>query len=329
VGNLVVHFHAIVDCDILLRSRPSNMTAGASFAAFVTMVVAVFYDAQPAQAFSLLRACNHRHETCIRVYVDGSSTNNICHLTRRNFAAACLSGIITVPIITSPNKSADALTPDQASQSYDTYATTYDKLDGGSIATSLGIDEARNKLLRMAKGDVLEIGVGTGLNLASYRFGEDGVTSLTLVDISDGMLSQAEARIQQMNIDKNVPIQFVKADATSELVSSFGENKFDTVVDTFSLCVMGNEGAKKSLEEMAGVVKVSGKILLVENTRSSNPLLGSYQDITASSAADLGGKGCVYNQNVGEMINTSKGVRLEKEESFAAGLFRSFMCTKS
>lgn len=292
----------------------------------IVMVVAVLCYAQPAQAFISSLACR-RFETLSRLYDDDDCSNNFCHLTRRNFSA-CLSGIITVPIISS-NKSAGALSPDKASQSYDTYAATYDKLDGGSIATSLGIDEARTKLLGMAKGDVLEIGVGTGLNLSSYRFGEGGVTSLTLVDISEGMLSQAEARSQQINIDKNIPIQFVKADATSELVTLFGDNKFDTVVDTFSLCVMGNEGAKKCLEEMAGVVKASGTILLVENTRSSNPLLGSYQDITAETAADLGGKGCVYNQNVGEMINKSKGMRLEKEERFAAGLFRSFVCTKS
>lgn len=246
-------------------------------------------------------------------------------MSRRSFAASCILSIPTIANI----EFANALTPDQASQSYDTYAESYDKLDGGSIATSLGIDEARSKLLGMAKGNVLEIGVGTGLNLASYQFGDNGVTSLTLVDISDGMLSQAEARIKQMNVDNNIPIQFVRADATSELVKLFGEDKFDSVVDTFSLCVMGNEGAKKCLDEMAGVVKKSGKILLVENTRSSNPLLGSYQDLTASSAADLGGKGCVYNQNVGEMINRSNGLRLEKEESFTAGLFRSFICTKS
>ena len=324
-----------------MRRTTITCLGGAITATIVSVIVSA---TQPAYAFISLRSSSPHcrgdqdclHETSINLSddndVDGSSDKNmpsptnISHQTRRNFAA-CISGLATVPIIT--KKSAEGLTPDQASQSYDTYAATYDKLDGGSIASSLGIDEARTKLLGQAKGEVLEIGVGTGLNLASYRFGEDGVTSLTLVDISEGMISEAQARIQEMNIDKNVPIKFVVADATSELVTIFGENKFDTVVDTFSLCVMGNEGAKKCLEEMGRVVKVSGKILLVENTRSSNPLIGSYQDLTASSAADLGGKGCVYNQNVSQMISRTKGLRLEKEDSFAAGLFRSFVCTKA
>ena len=318
---------------IMRRTRAISCLCGAITTAIVSVIVVC--ATQPAYAFISLRASSSHcrvdqdrlHETSDDVDSGKNmpSPTNTPHQTRRNFAA-CISGLATVPIIA--KKSAEGLTPDQASQSYDTYAATYDKLDGGSIATSLGIDEARTKLLGQAKGEVLEIGVGTGLNLASYQFGEGAVTSLTLVDISSGMLSEAQARIQQMNIDKNIPIKFIQADATSELVTTFGENRFDNVVDTFSLCVMGNEGAKKCLEEMTRVVKVNGKILLVENTRSSNPLIGSYQDLTASSAADLGGKGCVYNQNVSQMISGTKGMRLEKEDSFAAGLFRSFECTK-
>ncbi|KAL7531160.1 hypothetical protein ACHAXR_003876 [Thalassiosira sp. AJA248-18] len=257
---------------------------------------------------------------------------------RRTFITTSVS---TLPILLSSTTTiqsasyrANAITPEQASKSYDTYAATYDNLDGGTIASSLGIDEARKHLLSMAKGNVLEIGVGTGLNLDSYQF--TNIQSLTLVDISEGMLSQARVRIQQMKsmgiIDDSIPVKIVQADATSELTSLFGKDKFDTVVDTFSLCVMGNEGAKRCLEEMTGVVKKGGdggQVLLIENTRASNPLLGYYQDITASTAADVGGKGCVYNQNVGEMIQQTKGLKIAKEEAFAAGLFRAYTCQKT
>ena len=108
----------------------------------------------------------------------------------------------------------------------------------------------------MARGDVLEIGVGTGLNLDAYQF--DDIISLTLLDISGGMLEQAKLRVErmkEMGIINNTSIKFVQADATEELAAMFGEDRFDTVIDTFSLCVMGNEGARNCLEEMTSVVK--------------------------------------------------------------------------
>ena len=228
-------------------------------------------------------------------------------------------------MISSSASIANAITPEQASKSYDTYASTYNNLDGGSIASSLGIDEARQDLLSKASGNVLEIGVGTGLNLNSYNY--NNIKSLILVDISNGMIEEAKLRIQNEIDTKDTSIKFVIADATSELTSLFGEETFDTVVDTFSLCVMGNEGAKQCLDQMTSVVKKkTGRILLIENTRSSNPVLGAYQDITASAAAQMGGKGCLYNQDVGKMIRETKGLQLVKEEAFAGGVFRSFIC---
>ena len=242
---------------------------------------------------------------------------------RRTFLTT--SSLVASTIISSSASISNAITPEQASKSYDTYASTYDSLDGGSIASSLGIDEARQDLLSKASGNVLEIGVGTGLNLNSYNY--NNIKSLILVDISNGMIDEAKLRIQNEIDTKDTSIKFVIADATSELTSLFGEETFDTVVDTFSLCVMGNEGAKQCLDQMTSVVKKkTGQIFLIENTRSSNPVLGAYQDITASAAAQIGGKGCLYNQDVGKMIRETKALQLVKEEAFAGGVFRSFIC---
>ena len=252
------------------------------------------------------------------------------HHNRRTFVESMIA-TSALPILSSSfaSTTANAISPEEASKSYDTYASTYDNLDGGSLASSLGIDDARQTLLSQASGNVLEIGVGTGLNLDSYNY--KNIKSLTCVDISEGMLSQAKIRINQLKdaTAANTDIKFVKADATSELITLFGDEAFDTVVDTFSLCVMGNDGAKQCLDQMTGVVKKdTGSILLIENTRANNPLLGYYQDVTASTAADVGGKGCLYNQNVGEMIQQTDRLELMKEEAFAGGLFRSFTCRK-
>jgi methyltransferase OMS1 len=221
--------------------------------------------------------------------------------------------------------SASALTPNEAETLYDTAASSYDELDGGTAASSLGIDKAREDLIQQASGNVLEIGVGTGLNLDKYQ--KDKLKSLTVVDISEGMLREATVRIKSLPNLKGVKVKIVKADATSDLLDTFGPQAFDTVIDSFSLCVMGNSGAKACLDQISRVVTKGGRVLLLENSRSSNPLLGLYQDATADLVAPLGGKGCVYNQDVEAMINASGKLRIDKQTLYAAGLFRSFECT--
>lgn len=171
-----------------------------------------------------------------------------CERSRRGALFGLTIGAIISALQPSP---CHALSPQEAASDYDSYASTYDELDGGEAATVLGIEAARSQLLSQARGHVLEIGVGTGLNLDKYD--PRKIASLTLVDISDGMLHEAKDRLKSLEL--HLPVKFVKADATSELVDRFGSESFDTVVDTFSLCVFGNEGAKQGLEQLRGVVK--------------------------------------------------------------------------
>jgi ubiquinone/menaquinone biosynthesis C-methylase UbiE len=186
--------------------------------------------------------------------------------------------------------------------------------------------------LAKAHGSVLEIGCGTGLNLSKYDFSK--VSSLTLLDVSSGMLQQAKQRVTWMsqqypNNEILSNIRFVQADATSELVQRFGKAKFDTVVDTFSFCVMGNKGTRDCLQQMKQVLAAPphGPLLLLEHTRSSsNPWLGWYQDVTADTAAVWGGKGCVYNQDVSKMIQDVGGIDIIREDVYAAGVFAGYTC---
>lgn len=247
---------------------------------------------------------------------------------RRAIIDGLVTTITTAFVVTTYSQTSVALSPEDASSAYDTYAPSYDELDGGAASSLLGLDEARSQLLVNARGRVLEIGVGTGLNLAKYN--PSAVTFLTVADISEGMLREAKEREKSLNLP--FPVDFVTADATSQLVDLFGENAFDTVVDSFSLCVMGNGGAKQCLSQMTQVVKKQsdgGRVLLLENSRSSNPIFGKYQDITADAAASAGGKGCVYNQDVGALIKDANGLEIESETSHVAGLFRSYVCVKS
>lgn len=257
----------------------------------------------PVDAFGVART---QHLTASRVVVEGGSSNRFgvrkCQLDRgtnqisprwngghqeikeeegeddatyltdshrrRLLHQALRVGIsITALVLSSRDSSCLALSPDEASSAYNSYAAQYDQLDGGDASTILGITQARSQLMRRAKGNVLEIGVGTGLNLEYYD--PERITSLTLVDISDGMLEQAKQRIetlqqqqqQQQQSWKGVSVTFVRADATRDLekvllqVGDDRSSMFDTVVDTFSLCVMGNDGARQCLNQLRNVVK--------------------------------------------------------------------------
>jgi len=182
--------------------------------------------------------------------------------TRSDFFSECSHSVkLKLPLVATavtvllPQKGpAYAISPNTAATSYDSYASSYDSLDGGDAASALGIDEARLRLLSSAKGHVLEIGVGTGLNIPKYTFDSQKIQSITFVDVSEGMLREAKLKAAA-NIPKQIKVNFIHADATSQLVDLFGSEAFDTVLDTFSLCVMGTEGAEDCLKQMKAVVK--------------------------------------------------------------------------
>lgn len=285
----------------------------------------------PQQQHSLMRKSpllhpetTLRHKSSARFHSNDPEDFDV---NRRNVLQIAATAAPAFLLAGSSPPSSSALTPEDASESYDTYAASYDDLDGGKASSALGLDEARAQLFKKASGRVLEIGVGTGLNLAKYDTSK--VTSLTLVDISEGMIQEAKKKVEGLRLD--IPVEFIRADATSELEKVFGGDAFDTVVDSFSLCVMGNEGAKRCLEQVSKVVKSGnngGRVLLLENTRSDNNFLGWYQDLTADTAATAGGKGCVYNQNVALLIRKTGGLTIMNEIPYVAGLFKSFECIR-
>lgn len=277
------------------------------------------------------------HSACVML-VECLSTKyygESCH--RRLFLQESSSSIARVGssivlLTAAATAPAQALTPNQAEQQYDTYAKSYDVLDGGSASSFLGIEEARRELIGTnAQGNVLEIGAGTGLNLDKYRKGS--ISSLTLVDISENMLSEAKQKLDSLSwhhhLLDGVRVNFVKADATKDLVHTFGEASFDTVVDSFSLCVMGDQGARDCLQQLVQVVRPTGEILLLENSRADNAIFAKYQDVTAGVAANLGGKGCAYNQDVTAMLRSTQGIDIVETKAFAGGVFRSYRCKRS
>lgn len=166
--------------------------------------------------------------------------------------------------------------------------------------------------MESVKGDVLEVAVGSGLQNQYYDW--IIITKYVGVDLSDEMMSIARMRIPESN---KILSSFKTMDAKS---LQFPDNSFDSVIDTFSLCVI--DDPQQAVKEMTRVVKPnSGRIILLENTLSDNAILGMFQQITEPLITPFS-KGCRWNVNVPQ-IAKSNGLNLvEPPVSTALGTLR-------
>lgn len=171
---------------------------------------------------------------------------------------------------------------------YDRFAKDYDVLDGSqSLAANLfGIDGLRKAAISSCGGRVVEFAAGTGLNFPYYDAAR--VSKLTAIDISTGMLEEAQRKAEGLGF----AVETARMDAAR---TTFADETFDTSVDTFSMCVFDDPVGV--MREMGRVTKRGGRIVLLEHKRSDQPLLGAYQDLSAKPVQSMG-KGCLYNQRL-------------------------------
>lgn len=114
---------------------------------------------------------------------------------------------------------------------------------------------------------MLEVGVGTGLNLAHY--GAE-VSEVVGIEPDPHMLARARARLSSAS----VPVELVQVGAES---LPFEAGSFDTVVLTWVLCTIPDvEGA---LREIVRVLRPDGRVLWVEHTRSRYGVLAAGQAV--------------------------------------------------
>lgn len=106
-----------------------------------------------------------------------------------------------------------------------------------------------------ARGDVLEVAVGTALNLTLYP----SDTRLTGVDLSPEMLARARSR----SAVTGRPIELKEADAAA---LPFGDGTFDTAVSTLAMCAVPDEEA--AILEMRRVLRPGGLLLLLDHIGS-------------------------------------------------------------
>jgi len=106
-----------------------------------------------------------------------------------------------------------------------------------------------------ARGDVLEIGVGTGRNLAEYP----AEVRLTGIDLSPEMLRRARARAIEVGRD----VELLEGDAQR---LDFPDARFDTVVFSLALCSIPDDRA--AVREATRVLRPGGRLVVIEHVRS-------------------------------------------------------------
>ena len=169
-----------------------------------------------------------------------------------------------------------ALEKRQVERAYELYAPVYDFIFDWVFAP--GRNAAIQHLGVKPNEMVLEVGIGTGLNLPLYP----ASCRLTGIDLSADMLDKAVERAQKLAMP-NAALKVM--DATS---MDFAENEFDKAVATYTISAVPDPVAV--LREMRRVVKPGGTLVILNHFRSDRRFLGFVEDLMAPVCTRLGWK---------------------------------------
>ena len=201
-----------------------------------------------------------------------------------------------------------ALEKRQVERAYELYAPVYDFIFDWIFAPGR---VAAVKHLDIQRGDsVLEVGIGTGLNLPLYP----PACRLTGIDLSAEMLDKAVERVQTLAMP-NVTLKVM--DATS---MDFADDEFDKAVATYTISAVPDPVAV--LREMRRVVKPGGVLVTLNHFRSERGVMGWLEDLVAPLCTRLGWKS---NLALGPLL---AAVGLEPEVVARANMFNGWRLVK-
>jgi ubiquinone/menaquinone biosynthesis C-methylase UbiE len=163
------------------------------------------------------------------------------------------------------------------------FSVFYDRAFAAS--EEAGLREMRHELLKQARGRVLELGAGTGLNLELYP--REGLECLTLTEPDPHMFRQLRSRLEEIGCAADL----VKTGAED---LPFDDDSYDTVVVTLVLCTVPDQAA--ALKEIGRVLRPGGQLLFLEHVRSHQSDLAKWQDRLEKPWQFLG-DGCHCNRD--------------------------------
>lgn len=154
---------------------------------------------------------------------------------------------------------------------------------------SPALRKPRRRTLAPASGRILEIGFGTGRNLQHYP---PSVTTIEAIDPDLDLDRLSQPRIRHAAI----AVDFHHLDAEH---LPFGQDSFDTVVSTMTLCTIPD--VAHALREIHRVLKPGGQFLFLEHGRSPDPGVARWQDRINPHWMPLAG-GCHLNRPIRELV---------------------------
>ncbi len=167
------------------------------------------------------------------------------------------------------------------------FATVYDSFLW--LGENAGMRKRRRDLLTEAHGRVVEIGAGTGLNVAHYR---NEVAELILTEPDASMRRLLARRLERSGRAAQI------VDAPAERLP-LADGSVDTVVSTLVLCTV--ENPERTLAEIARVLRPDGQLLFLEHVRASSRFLAAYQDLMFRPWRAFAG-GCCCNRRTVDLL---------------------------
>lgn len=165
------------------------------------------------------------------------------------------------------------------------------------------LSRLRAELVPQARGRVLEVGLGSGLNLPFYG---SGVSAVTGLDPSPELLSMAEKNAGQTPFD----LELIERGAE---YLPFDDKSFDTVLTTWTLCSV--PGIEAALGEMRRVLKPGGELLFMEHGLSPDRRVRAWQDRLDGLWGRCAG-GCHLNRGIDVLIRDAGFDLHELEEGY-------------